>query len=248
MHLILDIGNTRTKLGVFEQSNLVGHEIWDDWDLHDLQNFMERYPLIQRVAVSTVTYIWEEVEDFLRSHFFYVRLTHETPIPIDNAYATPATLGRDRLAAVIGAFDLYPTDNCLVIDAGTCIKYDILLAKDEGYSQYIGGNIAPGINMRLQAMHHFTAKLPKIEQADIQKNYGTSTETALRNGGQLGAAMEMQAFIDTFRHEFGQMTVILTGGDANYFAKKLKTQIFVHPNLVLIGLNKILTYNVKHSK
>ncbi len=244
MNLILDIGNTRTKVGVFDQYELVERIVWEDWTLEDLHYFIERHPRIQRVAVSTVTSIWEDVESFLKEHFFYINLSHQTPIPISNAYQTPETLGKDRLAAVNGAFYLYPNENCLVIDAGTCIKYDLLTKN----SIYLGGNIAPGIQMRFKAMHHFTAKLPLIKQGKIKDIVGKTTETALRNGGQLAAAMEMKAFIAAYQEKFGQLKVILTGGDANYFAKELKTQIFVHPNLVLIGLNKILNYNVEISK
>lgn len=244
MNLILDIGNTRTKLGIFKGDELVEREIWEDWTLIDLQKCMERYPLIQRVAVSTVTYIWDDVEQFLKELFHYVPLTHQTPIPIINEYLTPETLGKDRLAAVIGAQHLFPETTCLVIDAGTCIKYDILLSN----RRYLGGNICPGIQMRWKAMHQFTAKLPEVRFSDNLDLVGNNTETALQTGGQLGALMEMRAFIDAYTEKYGVLSVILTGGDAIYFADQLKTKIFVQPNLILIGLNKILNYNVEISK
>ncbi len=241
-HLIIDIGNTRTKLGRFQGKQLLERTIWEDWNLEDLEKYIKKYPSIQRVAVSTVTYIWEEVEDYLQKHFYYLKLTHETPLPLKNDYQTPETLGKDRLASVHGAYDLFPHQDCLVIDTGTCIKYDLLSAA----GHYRGGNIAPGIEMRLKAMHQQTARLPKIEQAPIQNIVGKTTETALRNGGQLGALMEMEAFIQHFEAQFGQQNVILTGGDALYFVNNLKKRIFVNSNLVLIGLNKILTYNVEN--
>jgi type III pantothenate kinase len=148
------------------------------------------------------------------------------------------------LAAVVGAYRFFPNQNCLVIDAGTCITYDLLTAEKE----YLGGNIAPGIGLRMRAMHEFTAKLPLIERGEQDEIWGISTETALRNGGQYGAAYEMQGFIDACEAKFGRMQVVLTGGDADFFGKALKTKIFVHPNLVLWGLLEILNYNgVRHT-
>jgi len=244
MNLIIDIGNTRTKVGLFDGEKLKKREIWEAWTLDTLKKFVHQHQAIQRVAVSTVTYIWEDVENYLNEHFFYINLSHQTPIPIQNDYRTPKTLGKDRLAAVIGAYALFPNKSCLVIDAGTCIKYDILLAD----GRYLGGNIAPGIEMRLSAMQHFTARLPKIDQKELDSSFGYNTETAIRTGGQMGAIMEIQGFIQAYRKEFGRLKVILTGGDAQYFDNNLKTKIFVNQNLVLIGLNKIINYNVDSKK
>lgn len=244
LNLIIDIGNTRTKLGIFQANQLLEKVIWDSLDLPRLKKLLQAHPSIQRIAASTVTYIGEDIETYLQKHFFYINLHHETPLPIQNLYLTPKTLGKDRLAAVIGAQSLFPNDNCLVIDAGTCVTYDILLKN----KNYLGGNIAPGIEMRLKAMATFTARLPKIAQAPIDDLVGNNTETAIRTGGQLGAVHEMKAFIEAYQEKFGEIKVILTGGDAEYFANKLKTQIFVHQNLVLIGLNKILEHNVHISE
>ena len=175
----------------------------------------------------------------MEERFFFLQLTHHTQIPILNRYKTPETLGKDRLAAVIGAQVEFPGQNCLVIDAGTCITYDLLTAD----KTYHGGTIAPGIQMRLEAMHKMTAKLPLAERSPLGPIIGTSTTTALQNGAQWGALLEAKAFIDQCEEHYGSLQVIFTGGDAGFFEKHLKRKIFVNQHLVLTGLNKILTYN-----
>ena len=243
MNLILDIGNTRTKIGVFSEHRLLKKMIWDQWTLRDVKELVEQKN-INRVALSTVGNLKKSVDNFFKKHFYYINLNANTALPIKNHYKTPQTLGKDRLAAVVGAFAEYPNQHNLVIDAGTCIKYDLITADGD----YYGGSISPGIEMRLKAMHHFTAKLPLVKRGSLRTLVGKNTKTALQTGGQLGAIAEASGFIRWYEEKYGQINVILTGGDANFFAKKLKTPIFVNQNLVLTGLNKILNYNVELSE
>ena len=140
-------------------------ETWENWNLTFLKSFLKNYPAVQRVAVSTVTDADKDILDFLNQHFAFLNLSADTPLPIKNLYKTPKTLGKDRLAGVAGAHHLYPHLNNLVIDAGTCIKYDII----DHMGSYHGGNISPGIDLRFQAMHTFTAKLPLLKKGNIQK-------------------------------------------------------------------------------
>ena len=107
----------------------------------------------------------------------------------------------------------------------------------------MGGGIAPGVEMRYHAMHHFTAKLPYLNKQRLENFIGYNTETCIHVGASLGAAYEVQGFINQYFNKFGHIKVIITGGDALYFAAHLKSKIFVEPDLVLIGLNKILEYN-----
>lgn len=243
MNLILDIGNTRTKIGVFRGHRLVKKMVWDQWTLRQVKELIEQKK-ITRVALSTVSDLKNPVDNFFKKHFYYINLNANTALPIQNRYKTPQTLGKDRLAAVVGAFAEYPGQHNLVIDAGTCIKYDLITADGD----YYGGSISPGIEMRFKAMHHFTAKLPLVERGRVQNFVGTNTKTALQTGGQLGAIAEANGFIRWYEEKYGQINVILTGGDSNFFAKKLKNRIFVNQNLVLTGLNKILNYNVELSE
>ena len=238
--MVIDIGNTLTKVGVFDATRLVRKLTWKEWNLDQLKELLQK-KAIQSVAVSSVAHLDQQIESFLQLHYFYLNLDASTPLPIKNLYRTPKTLGKDRLAAVVGAFELYPGENSLVIDAGTCITYDLIDAK----GRYYGGNISPGIDLRFRAMNAFTARLPLVERGARRKGVGHDTESAMQTGSQWGAVFEVEGFIRRYEERFGRINVILTGGAANYFAKKVKTQIFVNHNLVLLGLNKILNYNVQ---
>lgn len=241
MNLTIDIGNTRSKLGLFDGQELVEKSNWTNVAIEDIIAYATNHK-VKNVILSTVGIpIDASLEAELGRHYFYLQLNHRTPLPIDNAYGTPETLGKDRLAAIVGAWELFPKENALVIDTGTCITYDLINAD----GVYLGGNISPGLSMRFRAMHEFTARLPLVEQAEMEDPVGKSTETAMRNGGQWGAALEMEGFIRLFRNRFGNLRVILTGGDTDFFAKVLKSKIFVNPDLVLRGLNKILIYNAE---
>ena len=243
MTLSIDIGNTRSKLGIFEQGEMRYKAIFEVLSAENLAAVLSNHS-IQNCIYSTVAGIDEAAKAWLNTSFPVIELTDKSRLPFKNKYKTPKTLGKDRLAAVAGALRLYPKTNCLVIDAGTCITYDVLTEK----AHYLGGNIAPGLQMRLKAMHEFTDALPLAPLAPVRTPIGKSTEHALQNGGLWGAVLEMQGVIDWCITEFGSINVILTGGDANFFANHLKREIFVHQNLVLIGLEKILEHNVKTSQ
>lgn len=240
MQLALDIGNSRHKLGLFDAKNImVEQAIWTDWTLAQLLDWATARS-VHGVMLSTVAALDPELTDALRRHFVLEELTADTPLPFRNEYQTPQTLGKDRLAGVAGAQALFPGENCLVVDAGTCIKYDLLTAA----GVYPGGNIAPGAAMRLKAMHHFTARLPEAPQEMPDDPVGNSTMTALQNGGLLGAALEIAGFVRLFRGQVeGPLRVILTGGDADFFRPHLNVRpLTVAPHLTLTGLNQILTF------
>jgi type III pantothenate kinase len=238
MNLAIDIGNTRIKLGVFDGEQLIGQQTIENWDIDQVLTIAYNHS-VQNIILSSVRKHNASAFARLSNQYYFVQLTEKTPIPIENRYQTPETLGKDRLAAIIGAYHLFPGQHCLVIDAGTCITYDLLDA--EGV--YLGGNIAPGIDMRLKAMHAFTSKLPEAGRSPLGELLGTTTLSALQNGGQWGALLEAQAFIEACEARFHPLQIIFTGGDAVFFEKNLKRKIFVNSNLVLIGLNKILMHN-----
>ncbi len=241
MNLVIDIGNTRMKAGVFRNGELVYREAREKWETGDFLALATNHNA-RNVILSTVAGVVEApLREALEGRFFFLELNAATPLPIKNLYRTPETLGKDRLAAVVGAFALFPGQACLAVDAGTCITYDLLSAD----GAYLGGNISPGIKMRLKAMHVFTARLPLAEPGPMEDWAGRSTEEALRNGGQLGALLEAEGYLRYCRSRFGSVRGIFTGGDADFFAKNLKSKIFVNHNLVLIGLDQILNYNVK---
>lgn len=245
MNLCLDIGNTRTKVAVFDRQNqLVQHTIFNGLPTVENMNRLIDDFQIRHTIVSSVGENADDLIDSICRKTVLVQLSASTPIPIDNKYVTPQTLGNDRLAAVIGANNLFPETNLLVIDAGTCIKYDFINAK----GSYLGGAISPGIMMRFKALHTFTQKLPFIETPLDEINFlplvGNNTYYSLISGVIVSALAEMDGIIDRYRQEYSVQKVILTGGDAIFFEKRLNNQIFVSPNLVPEGLNKILKYNV----
>ena len=233
------------KLGLFEAGQLMATTRMDDATHPDFKIWITNH-LPENVILSTVgATIKGDVLTFLRKHSVRcLLLDHRTPLPVAHDYHTPETLGKDRLAAICGAQALFPGTNCLVVDAGTCITIDVLDAR----GVFRGGNISPGLQMRLRAMHEFTARLPRPARLWPADWLGHSTEHALQNGALQGALLELQGYIGACRARFGHLNVLLTGGDSLFLAKKWKSQIFVNQNLVLYGLNKILSHNVERSE
>jgi type III pantothenate kinase len=253
MNLVVDIGNTRTKIAFFENNELVEKAILENGTLGELSAAINGRA-IEGTILSATGADTEGVEDFLKSHYPFVKFDHTTPIPIKNKYKTPETLGKDRLSAAIAAKMMFPKENCLVIDAGTCLTYNFVTAN----SLFIGGNIAPGLTMRLKAMHHFTARLPEIERytegsregrenSDLMDIVGTSTESAMRIGAQVGVLAEIEGFVERFIRNFGKIKVILTGGDGEFIMKHVVLhERYFERHLVFQGLNQILNFNLKN--
>lgn len=238
MNLIIDIGNSNTKLAIFANDECIHSEVHQKFGVANLRDIRNRFK-ISSTILSNSGLINKYVLDDLKTQGGFIHLDHHTKIPIVNQYGTPQTLGKDRIAAAVGAFKRFPSSCCLIIDMGSCITLDCLNSKGE----FIGGNISPGIKMRLRAMHHFTANLPLVEPQYNEFLFAFTTETALQNGAVKGTFMEIDAFIKEVQHEYAYLVVILTGGDANYYENYTKNKIFVAPNLVMEGLNEILQYN-----
>lgn len=242
MNLVIDIGNTRTKAAVFDDSEMI-EDFSTESPPNDLvKMILDKFPGIQHAIVSSVHEQEPEISGFISKKVHkLIEVDTSTPVPIRNLYQTPDTLGKDRLAALVGAYTIYPDSNVLIIDTGTAITYDFL----DSDNQYTGGNISPGMEMRFKALHQYTRKLPKVHAKDAFPEMGSDTESSIRSGVANGIIFEMDSYITLFVRKHKDLKVILTGGDANFFVKKLKKTIFVIPNLVLIGLNHILQYNEK---
>ena len=238
MNLCIDFGNTNVKASVYDAG--LEHYYYKDQELRieKVDEICELYS-IDRAIVSSTRNLNDEWIQHLSSKVHLMILDEKTKLPIKNGYESPKTLGKDRIAAVVGARALYPNKNCVVIDAGTCITMDFIDA--EGL--YHGGNISPGIYMRRQAMHDFTDKLPLVDFQYPTSFIGVSTTTALQNGILRGTIYELDSFIQSIIDKFGPTNVILTGGDTKFFEEHLKFTIFASPNLVLVGLNEILQFN-----
>lgn len=241
MNLVIDIGNTRSKIGLFREKTLVEQAIWTDWTLAELLTYGNQNG-VTRVLFSSVAAYDTVLKEGLAEYFEVLELTDTTALPFHNLYTTPKTLGKDRLAAVAGAQTLYPQEHCLVVDCGTCIKYDIITAD----GRYLGGNIAPGVMMRIRAMHHYTARLPEVPMEMPETMIGNSTESALQNGAIRGTVLEIKGFIDVFRQQTSPLKVLLSGGDAAFlrpFLLPYNPDIVYQPDLTLFGLNHILRHH-----
>lgn len=241
MNLIIDQGNTLCKIALFDANDqLVFSTIEDRLSVSLLQElFQNHHPVhgilakVKEVDAPLIQVLKTELKTF-------IEFGPDTILPIQNGYATPETLGYDRLAAAVGAWSYKKGKPLLVIDLGTAVTYDFVSA--EGV--FTGGNIAPGLRTRLKSLHHYTGKLPLVEPSNDFILLGNSTETAIRSGVMQGLLFEINGYIDALIQSYPDLFAFLTGGDRIYFDGKLKNGIFVDENLVLTGLNRILRYNV----
>jgi len=203
---------------------------------------LDEHPQLKKVILSSVKPADDELKYFLAENFDqFLELDHQTKLPIENLYETPETLGKDRIAAAVGANELFPDQNLLIIDAGTAITFDLVSEKN----QFVGGNISPGLEMRFKALNQFTGKLPLVGYQDDFEPIGRNTTEAIRAGVQNGIIFEIAQTIDLFNRNYQNLQIIMTGGDSNFFERKLNYSIFVHFNLTLIGLNRILEHNAE---
>jgi type III pantothenate kinase len=237
MNLVVDYGNSAAKVGIFDHQTLLEKHTFKDQ--HKLYEFLDQSDT-DNILVSSVNADEQQVLSWASRAQQKFVLNHRLPLPITNLYATPQTLGVDRVAGVCAAHELFPNQHCLVIDAGTCITFDFI----DKQGNYLGGAISPGMNMRFQALHTFTARLPLISPAEDAELIGDSTEACIQSGVVCGLIAEIEGIIQQYRLKFEDLRVILCGGDARFFENKLKGSIFASPDLVLVGLNSILIYNV----
>lgn len=239
MKLIIDIGNTVAKLVAFDGDEPIEEIRTSNDSLSALGAFAAKYAFTHGI-VGTVKELTAEAEEQLRNlHIPILRFSPQTPVPITNRYRSPKTLGADRLAAAVGARSLKPGKDLLIIDAGTCITYEVIDAK----GNYWGGNIAPGMQMRLRALNEFTAKLPLVSAEGNVPGMGYDTETAIRSGVLRGMKYEIEGYIRSMRSKYPKLLVFLTGGDKINFDATIKSIIFADKFIVPRGLNKILDYN-----
>ena len=235
----MDIGNSTCKMVAFRGDEPVEEiKAEHEW-LPCLRAFQSKYAFRGGIVGSVRDLTACEEEALQSLTFPMLRFTADTPVPITNRYRTPETLGSDRLAAVIGASSLKPGKDLLIIDAGTCITYEVIDAR----GNYWGGNIAPGMQMRLRALHEFTARLPLVEAEGDVPGMGYSTETAIRSGVLRGMKYEIEGYIKSMRAKFPRLEVFLTGGDRISFSTDIKNLIFTDRYIVPRGLNRILDYN-----
>ena len=240
-HLVIDLGNTKAKLGIYKDSVLTDFQSVEHTALPDLLEKLAHNNAFQRSIISSVIQEESSWKSILKAEGPLIELDHTTALPIVNNYQTPETLGRDRLALAVAAWQQFPGENVLAIDAGTSITYELVTAD----AVYQGGAIAPGLHMRAQALHTFTQKLPFIPPREEVTPLGTTTESAILAGVVAAARAEMRGMIQYFQNQYAGLKVMLTGGDLNFFVNHLENHIFAHPHSVLEGLHAILVYHVQ---
>ena len=240
MNLAIDIGNSSVKYGVFKQDKLTLAGVIQGVDFSKLNEIISANHIVN-IIYSAVTEIPADLKTILNDFCSVIKLQQDTPLPIQNKYFTPETLGKDRLANVCGALTIFPGKDVLVIDVGTCLKFDNLTSD----GSYLGGAISPGMRMRFNALNEETAQLPLILPKLEPRIIGRNTEESILSGVMNGMMAEINDVIWQYRNLYPRLETILTGGDANFFLNQFKSRIFAAPHLTLMGLNSIVL-NLPH--
>lgn len=254
MNLIIDIGNTRIKAGLFEQNSLKHFFVFET-SSHDPEivspavkgssaliaaDLFNKYAIDQCIVASVVDGM-EPFTNQLKEKATILIFESTMPSPVKNLYQSTNTLGTDRFAAAIGGNSVFPNKNVLVIDAGTCIKYNFVNSNNE----FLGGAISPGLQMRFNSLNTFTSRLPLIQvEEDFDSLIGSNTKESILSGVAIGIVAEVDGIIERYQHIYPDITVILTGGDTNFFEKRLKSRIFTDSFIILKGLNRVLEYTI----
>lgn len=239
MNILLDFGNSMQKMQIIHRDTVVCDICRPQISISDIQTY-ERQGA-KNAILSSVVPVEEELEQYLQTHFHFIRMTTNTPIPIQNKYKEPS-LGTDRLAIAVAAHHLYPHHPVLAIQMGTCITADFVNNRGE----YLGGSIAPGLQMRLSALHAYSAFLPQISGFEPQNWIGDTTSSCIMSGVYYGIIDECNGLIARYKEHYEDIKIILSGGDAKMFKNSIKNEIFAFSNLVMTGLNIILNYNVNN--
>ena len=236
-NLTIDQGNSAAKVAVWDGTDIIFDASFKQFNNEELSDLINRFPSINQAIYCSVAQDGSEIIEFLNSrNIKTIFLDHNTLLPISNNYQSPHTLGRDRIAAAVGAWSLHKGKDILVIDMGTAITYDVVTAS----GCYVGGNIAPGVSMRLEALHNYTQRLPLVAPQGETPMWGYDTTTAIRSGVLNGVVGEICHYRQQLSSDH---VVMLTGGSAMIVENMLDFNVEIDNYLVLKGLNSILIYN-----
>ncbi|RTY80977.1 type III pantothenate kinase [Flavobacterium sp. GSP27] len=243
MILVVDVGNTRIKAAVFEGAMLLEVFVFSQIELEkNIKNILKNFKKTTDLVVSSVGDLGKQpflaFDKEIKVHF----ISNKDSFPFQNKYATPQTLGIDRMVLAAGATLRYPDQNRLVIDAGTCITYDFI----DQENNYLGGAISPGLRLRYEALHHYTAKLPLLSLGIPEDLIGKSTSESIHSGVVNGLVYEIDGFINQYKARYLNFIIILTGGDTDFLAKRLKNTIFANSNFLLESLNQTFQHKTKN--
>lgn len=236
LNLTIDQGNSAAKVCLWEGDRLLSYSHFHTLDTVIIDSIIDDYAPVAAIYCSVADQGDDVTERMADRGVRVVRLTADTPLPLTIGYRSPGTLGTDRVAAAVGAWAAHPGRDILVADLGTAITYDVVRAG----GRYAGGNIAPGVRMRLEALNRFTARLPMVEADDDTPLWGDTTATALKAGAVNGVVGELTYYRSRLPHD---TVTMLTGGDSRLIAPRLGFAAETRPHLVSEGLNSILRYN-----
>ena len=240
MNLIIDIGNTATKLAVFQLDKIEAVQTIATKEMvFEVEKLLEKFSEIRQGLLSTVRTMDNSEVETLQKLLPIKILEASFKLPFKNRYDTPLTLGVDRLALMAAAVKQHPNSHVLVIDAGSCITYDFMDADQN----YLGGAISTGIGMRYKSLEVFTSNLPLLQKTIPNQHIGSSTEASIHSGVINGVLQEIEGAIKVYQNKYPDLTVILTGGDAEFLCKQFKISIFANSNFLLEGLNFLLEFN-----
>jgi len=248
MNIVIDFGNTRAKVGIIENQGLKKVVHYETGQINT-EDFISH---LRSLSPSAICYLnVRPVESEILDYFSacksqIIHFDHTFKLPFSVHYEAPEKLGIDRLAGVVGGHSLFPENDFLVIQSGTCITYDLFL-KDKGY---MGGAISPGVHIRNKSMNTFTHQLPLVDTESVEctEIIAKNTNDSLLSGILNGTLFEMEGFIEAAHKQSGNLNIILSGGNTLYFAKKIKRQIFANSNITLIGLKEIIKFNEQTKK
>jgi type III pantothenate kinase len=238
--IVIDSGNTFTKIGQFDNGKL--NKIYNNESIAEvLQTIRKLNPT--KIVAGSVNFSIDRIKEHIADIPIY-SIDNVTPVPFNLNYKTPDTLGIDRKAVITYAWDIKPKENILVIDAGTCITYDFI-SKD---GVYMGGGISPGLEMRFRSLHEYTANLPEVSFQEKAFLIGDSTRNSILSGVINGTIAEIKGIIKRYEKKFDNLTIFMSGGSAIFFESKIKRSIFAIPNMGLLGLFCIYEYNNRSRK
>ncbi len=240
--LLIDVGNTTTKAVIYSADNFIEVLRVDTLTIEHIAQLEKQFD-ISYVLLTAVGTVPQNVLEYLRTSYLesFFEFSSTTPVGIDNLYATPNTLGCDRLLAAVAVAEEYPNQNVLVIDMGSAITVDFV--NDKG--QYCGGNISVGVGLRFKALNQYTSRLPLLSVCDDVCLCGTTTTEAIEYGVINGIIFELKAYIKKYSEKYPNLKIVLTGGDSEYFSKTLDCELAVDVNLVFKGLNIVFIYNAE---
>jgi type III pantothenate kinase len=241
--LCFDFGNTRLKCGVFTNGRLTEVLSLKDSDDETIEVLLKKYQPAKTILSSVIEHN-ATMEKILAKGSLFHKLSSQSILPFTTPVGKPETIGADRLALAAAAVHFYKGKNNLVIGLGSCVTYNFI----NKYNSFMGGSISPGMEMRFKSLNNYTAKLPLVTIEPIATGWnfpliGYDTRTNILSGVLMGLAAEIDGIIDNYEEKFGNFNVLLTGGDAVYFAHHLKNKIFADPDLIFKGLYAISETN-----